>query len=169
MPSTDPIGVTSSERNPNHRNPKFLGGGSWLAPEANRLWKIIPAPLFDLDIPHQICHNLHQMRSLDTPPCATKPVSRRYSASDRHLKDDANTVKLRLIARLFALTPTEIGRAVGASRCYVSRIMSDNDPFLGSDSFYRKVESRIGDLIANRSTQFFQVNAVPVEDIRSLE
>lgn len=105
------------------------------------------------------------MRNLDAPPSATKPVSGRYSASKGHwVKDDPNTVKLRLIARLFALTPTEIGRATGSIRCYVSRIISENDGFRGSDAFYRKLENRIGDLIANRSTQFFQVNAVPLRN-----
>lgn len=106
------------------------------------------------------------MRNLDAPQRSRKPVSRRYCGSDDHrVKADPNTVKLRVIANLFGLTPTEIAKAVGASRCYISRILSETDPFVGSDWFYRKLEIRLGDLIANRSTQFFQVNAVPVEDV----
>ena len=87
------------QRNPNRRKPKFLWGRGGVAGWGigNRWWKIMPAPLFDLDIPRQICHNLHQMRNLDAPHCATKPVSRRYSASDGlRVKDDANTLKLRI-------------------------------------------------------------------------
>jgi hypothetical protein len=104
------------------------------------------------------------MKSLqDAPQIATNAIPAHHSRFyGQSTKTDANVRRLRAICRMFGLGPTAIAKAAGVSQPYVSRILSDHDPFLGSDAFYRKLESRLGDVIANRSAQFFHVNAAPV-------
>ena len=43
-------------------------------------------------------------------------------------------------------------------------MLSDDDAFVGSPEFFRRLETKLGDVIASRSAQFFQVNAVGVEN-----
>ncbi|NQU11268.1 hypothetical protein HQ590_10785 [bacterium] len=66
--------------------------------------------------------------------------------------------------RFFGLSPTEIAKAAGCSRPYASRLLSPNDSFQGSSEFFRRLETRLGELVAARKTQFFTVEAVPVID-----
>jgi transcriptional regulator with XRE-family HTH domain len=67
---------------------------------------------------------------------------------------------------MFNLSPTTVARSIGVSRCYVSRILSDADPFVGNAQFYRNLEAKLGSLIESRQTQFFRV---PPTSIRRIE
>ena len=128
-----------------------------------------PAQLFDLDIPRQICHNLHQMRNLDALPSATKPVSGRYCGSNGHrVKEPGNVVRFRALVRLFRLSPTDVARATGFSRSYISRILSPKDDFTGSPEFFRSLETKLGTVIAGRTAQYFTIPAVSVQRARDV-
>jgi hypothetical protein len=138
-------------------------------PTTDARQKIIPAPLFNLDIPRKICHNLHDMRNLDAPPCAIKPPKRRYSASDAlRVKEPGNVVRFRALVRLFRLSPTDVARATGFSRSYISRILSPNDDFTGSPEFFRSLETKLGTVIAGRTAQYFTIPAVSVQRARDV-
>jgi hypothetical protein len=145
---TDPIGATSSLRNPNLGLPCdfFWGGSGWLAPQTNRSWKMIPTQLFDLDIIPKICPNAHQKRNLDAPQIATMPPRRHYCHSDGlRVKEPGNVVRFRALVRLFRLSPKDVARTTGFSRSYVSRVLSRKDDFTGSHSFFSFVGVEAGD------------------------
>ena len=109
------------------------------------------------------------MRNLDAPHCATKPVSRRYSASDGlRVKEPGNVVRFRAVVRLFRLSPKDVARATGFSRSYISRVLSCKDDFTGSPEFFRTVETKVGTVIDARSSQFFTIPAVPVRRARDV-
>ena len=128
-----------------------------------------PAPLFDLDIIPKTCHNLHDMRNLDAPPCATKPPKRGYSASNGHrVREPGNVVRLRALVRLLNLSPKEVSRATGFSRSYISRVLSCKDDFTGSPAFFRTVEHKLPDVIAGRTAQYFTIPAVSVQRARDI-
>src|ERR1035437_1805241 len=125
--------------------------------------------LFDLDNPIKKCHNHHDMRDLDAPPCATKPVSRRYCASKGYrVKEPGNVVRFRAVVRLFRLSPKDVARVSGFSRSYISRVLSCKDDFTGSPEFFRILEQRLGTVIDARSSQFFTVPAVSVQRARDV-
>src|ERR1019366_4277865 len=69
--------------------------------------------------------------AIDAPRVATNPVTERYGPPLDPKRSNPNVVKLRAIVRLFAVSPTDIGKVAGTSRCYVSRILSENDAFVG--------------------------------------
>ena len=107
------------------------------------------------------------MKSLqDAPPCSTKGIpghsGRFYGEST---KDDANVRRLRAICRMFGLGTTAVAKAAGVSQPYVSRILSDNDPIVGNQEFYRNLERKLGSLIESRGTQFFRVSPSSVRRI----
>lgn len=79
-----------------------------------------------------------------------------------------NALRLRAIVALFRLTPSEVARACGVSRCYVSRLLSRKDDFRGSPEFYRTLEAKLGQVIDGRSSQFFTVSAVSVARARNV-
>ena len=103
------------------------------------------------------------VRSKATPHSATTGVSGRYRCHRHDHSLAANAAKLRAIMRFFGLTPTEVARAVGMSRCYVSRVASERDSFVGHAKFFRLLEQRIGVLIQERSSQVFDIEPVAVE------
>jgi hypothetical protein len=143
--------------------------GGWLAPPDSRWWKIIPTPLFNLDIPLKICHNAHQMRNLDATPCATNAVSRRYCRSgDHRVKEPGNIVRFRALVRLFRMSPKDVSKATGFSRSYISRMLSRKDDFTGSPEFFRTLELKLGTVIDQRTSQFFTVPSVSVPRARDV-
>jgi transcriptional regulator with XRE-family HTH domain len=83
------------------------------------------------------------------------------------IKDDANVRRLRAICRMFGLGPTAIAKAAGVSQPYVSRILGDNDPIVGNQEFYRRLEGKLGCLIESRGTQFFRVSPTPIRRIEN--
>src|ERR1035437_9585121 len=108
------------------------------------------------------------MRNLDAPQSARKPVSRRYCRSDDQRVKTGNSVRLQALARLLKLSASDIARASGFSRCYVSRLLSPNDPFTGSPEFFRSLEMKLGAVIDARSSQFFTCPAVSVARARAV-
>jgi transcriptional regulator with XRE-family HTH domain len=81
-------------------------------------------------------------------------------------KSDPNGRRLAALVKMFGLSHSAVARATGVSPAYLSRIMNDSDPFVGSADFYRRLEACLGQLIDQRPRQFFRV--VPV-NVRSVE
>ena len=99
------------------------------------------------------------------PRAPTKPVSNRYLL---HQPVSPNALRLRAVVRLFKLSPTEVARAAGVSRCYVARLLSPSDDFQGSPEFYRRLEANLGRVIEGRTSQFFTVPAVSVRRVQKV-
>jgi hypothetical protein len=66
---------------------------------------------------------------------------------------------------MFGLGPTAVSKAGGVSQPYVSRVLSETDPFTGSPEFYRNLEGRLGQLIDQRPGQVFRVSPLPVRSV----
>jgi hypothetical protein len=66
---------------------------------------------------------------------------------------------------MFGLGPTAIAKAGGVSQPHVSRVLSENDPLVGSAEFYRRLESRLGQAIDQRPGQFFRIAPVNVRSV----
>ena len=78
------------------------------------------------------------------------------------MMSDGNLIRLRAVMALFGLSITEVARAAGVSRPYVSRVMSGDEKLNGgSPKFFRKLEMNLGKLVDGRSGQVFEVEAVP--------
>ena len=113
-------------------------------------------PVIDHAVDHQTDRKPHQR--------SPEGVTERYGDARQHAVLEANAVKLRAFARAFGLTPTQIARSTGVSRSFVSRIVSEKDPFLGNDAFYRRLEQALGSLVQNRSCQVFAVEPVAADE-----
>jgi hypothetical protein len=108
------------------------------------------------------------MRNLYAPQIAKNAITRHYSRRNGRLtKTDANVRRLRAICRIFGLGPTAVARAGGVSQPYVSRVLSDGDPFTGNQEFYRRLEGRLGCLIESRTAQYFRVSPTPVRHVEN--
>ena len=81
-------------------------------------------------------------------------------------KADANGRRLAALMKMFNLAPSAIAKAGGVSPAYVSRILNESDPFVGSAGFYRRLEAMLGQLVEQRQSQFFRV---PPVNVRSVE
>jgi hypothetical protein len=95
----------------------------------------------------------------------TAPVSDRYR---HHPRVSPNTLRQWAFVKLFQLSPSEIAKATGYSRCYVARLLSLNDHFQGSPEFYRALEAKLGAIIERRTSQCFTVPATPVQRVRAV-
>ena len=73
------------------------------------------------------------------------------------VKTDPNGRRLAAIMKLFGLAPSAIAQAAGVSPAYLSRVLSETDPFVGSAGFYRRLETCLGQLVEQRQQQFFRV------------
>ena len=89
----------------------------------------------------------------------------RYSP---HQRPSGNRVRLMTVVTIFRLTPSEIGKATGFSRSYVSRLLNPKDEFSGSPEFFRVLEQQLGAIIEERSAQYFTVPAVSVARARNV-
>jgi len=67
--------------------------------------------------------------------------------------------------KMFALSPSAVARAGGVSQPYISRILNQSDPLVGSAGFYRRVEAMLGQLVEQRASQFFRVALVNVRSV----
>jgi hypothetical protein len=103
------------------------------------------------------------LKSLQMRPGAPK---QRYSPLQR--PRGGNRIRLMAVVRLFRLSPSEIGKATGYSRSYVSRLLNPKDEFSGSREFFRTVECKLGQIIDQRASQFFTVPAVSVARARGV-
>jgi len=66
---------------------------------------------------------------------------------------------------MFGLAPSAVARAGGVSPAYISRILNETDPLVGSAQFYRRLEASLGQLVEQRQQQFFRIAPVPVRSV----
>ena len=63
--------------------------------------------------------------------------------------------RVRLLMRIFGLTISEVAKAGGVSRPYLSRALSGS--LVSSPVFWRRLEGNLGRLVEQRGSQFFQI------------
>jgi len=81
-------------------------------------------------------------------------------------KTDPNARRLASVMKMFGLAPSAVARAARVSPAYLSRVLSESDPFIGSSGFYRRFEACLGQLVEQRQQQFFRVTPM---DVRGVE
>ena len=90
------------------------------------------------------------------------PVTNRYQPQDAPTDGDGrNLDRVRLLMRLFGLTISEVAKAGGVSRPYLSRALGRS--LVPSPVFWRRLESNLGSLIDQRGSQFFQIPVTACE------
>lgn len=80
-------------------------------------------------------------------------------------KNDSNRRRLAALIKMFGLSPSAVARAAGVSPAYISRILSETDPLVGSAQFYRRLEACLGQLVEQRQQQFFRVAPLNVRSV----
>lgn len=84
------------------------------------------------------------------------PVTGRYTPKgDPTDGVGRNLDRVRLLMRLFGLTISEVAKAGGSSRPYLSRALGGS--LVPSPVFWRRLEGNLGRLIDQRGSQFFQI------------
>lgn len=93
----------------------------------------------------------------ETAPRASQdPVKTRYQPLDDPTDGDGrNLDRVRLLMRLFGLTISEVAKAGGVSRPYLSRALGGS--LVPSPVFWRSLEGNLGRLVDQRGSQFFQI------------
>ena len=87
---------------------------------------------------------------------AQAPVTSRYQPQDAPTDGDGrNLDRVRLLMRLFGLTVSEVAKAGGVSRPYLSRALGGS--LVPSPVFWRRLESNLGSLVDQRGSQFFSI------------
>ena len=91
-----------------------------------------------------------------TPPASQDPVKMRYQPLACPTDGDGrNLDRVRLLMRLFGLTISEVAKAGGVSRPYLSRALSGS--LVPSPVFWRRLEASLGKLVDQRGSQFFSI------------
>ena len=92
----------------------------------------------------------------------TAPHARQSSVTSRYQPQDAptdgdgrNLDRVRLLMRLFGLTVSEVAKAGGVSRPYLSRALGGS--LVPSPVFWKRLEGNLGRLVEQRGAQFFQI------------
>lgn len=75
--------------------------------------------------------------------------------------DGRNLDRVRLLMRLFGLTVSEVAKAGGVSRPYLSRALGGS--LVPSPAFWRRLEGNLGRLVDQRGSQFFSIPGVDCE------
>ena len=89
-------------------------------------------------------------------------VTKRYQPQDAPTDGDGrNLDRVRLLMRLFGLTISEIAKAGGSSRPYLSRALSGS--LVPSPVFWRRLEASLGRLVDQRDSQFFSIPVTACE------
>ena len=84
------------------------------------------------------------------------PVKKRYQPQACPTDGDGrNLDRVRLLMRLFGLTVSEVAKAGGASRPYLSRALGGS--LVPSPVFWRRLEGNLGRLVDQRASQFFSI------------
>ena len=97
-----------------------------------------------------------------TPHGLQDPVTGRYTPKgDPTDGDGRNLDRVRLLMRLFGLTVSEVAKAGGSSRPYLSRALSGS--LVPSPAFFRRLEGNLGRLIEQRGSQFFSIPVTACE------
>ena len=87
---------------------------------------------------------------------AQDPVTSRYQPQDAPTDGDGrNLDRVRLLMRLFGLTISEVAKAGGVSRPYLSRALGGS--LVPSPVFWRRLEGNLGSLVDQRGSQFFSI------------
>ena len=95
-------------------------------------------------------------------PSLTIPVKKRYQPMDAPTDGDArNLDRVRLLMRLFGLTISEVAKAGGVSRPYLSRALGGS--LVPSPVFWRRLEGNLGSLVDQRGSQFFSIPGTACE------
>ena len=95
-------------------------------------------------------------------PASQDPVTGRYTPKGAPTDGDGrNLNRVRLLMRLFGLTISEVAKAGGSSRPYLSRALSGN--LKPSPVFWRRLEGNLGKLVDQRGSQFFSIPGVDCE------
>ena len=76
--------------------------------------------------------------------------------------DGRNLERVRLLMRLFGLTVSEVAKAGGVSRPYLSRALGGS--LVPSPVFWRRLEGKLGGLVDQRGSQFFQIPVTACEE-----
>ena len=91
-----------------------------------------------------------------TSPAVQDPVTSRYQPMDAPTDGDGrNLERVRLLMRLFGLTISEVAKAGGVSRPYLSRALGGS--LVPSPVFWRRLEGNLGSLVDRRGAQFFSI------------
>ena len=91
-----------------------------------------------------------------TPHGLQDPVTKRYQPYDAPTDGDGrNLDRVKLLMRLFGLTVSEVAKAGGVSRPYLSRALSGS--LQPSPAFFRRLEGNLGRLVEQRGSQFFSI------------
>ena len=106
------------------------------------------------------------MKTTEAPADASqKPriaVTKRYQPLDAPTDGDGrNLARVRLLMRLFGLTISEVAKAGGSSRPYLSRALSGS--LQPSPAFFRRLEGNLGRLVDQRGSQFFSIPGADCE------
>lgn len=97
------------------------------------------------------------------PPFPSNPVTGRYLPnSDQGDGDRRNLDRVRLLMRIFGLTISEVAKAGGSSRPYLSRALSGS--LVPSPVFWRRLEASLGRLVDQRDSQFFSIPVTACEE-----
>ena len=97
-----------------------------------------------------------------TPHSSQDPVIRRYQPKDAPTDGDGrNLDRVRLLMRLFGLSISEVAKAGGVSRPYLSRALGGS--LVPSPVFWRRLEGNLGSLVDQRGSQFFQIPVTACE------
>ena len=96
------------------------------------------------------------------PPASQDPVTRRYQPKDAPTDGDGrNLERVRLLMRLFGLSISEVAKAGGSSRPYLSRALGGS--LQPSPAFFRRLEGNLGKLVDQRGSQYFQIPVTACE------
>ena len=96
------------------------------------------------------------------PPASQIPVTSRYQPQDDPTDGyGRNLDRVRLLMRLFGLTISEVAKAGGVSRPYLSRALGGS--LQPSPVFWRRLEENLGRLVDQRGSQFFQIPVTACE------
>ena len=96
------------------------------------------------------------------PPVSQDPVTKRYQPLACPTDGDGcNLERVRLLMKLFGLTVSEVAKAGGVSRPYLSRALGGS--LVPSPVFWRRLEGNLGSLVDQRGSQFFQVPVTACE------
>jgi len=83
----------------------------------------------------------------------------------QHDIDESNRLKLEALISLFGISLSDIARTAGVSCPLVSRILS-RDNGVNANTLFSRLENKLPELIANKRVGFFQVQSVPLQEVK---
>jgi len=96
-------------------------------------------------------------------PASQDPVNSRYQSQACPTDGDGrNLDRVRLLMRLFGLSISEVAKAGGVSRPYLSRALGGS--LVPSPVFWRRLEGNLGRLVDQRGSQFFGIPGTACEE-----